>query len=118
MYDEEKNQTGLEKNYERASYDEEFANELAQLSEDQSYAYNDEPARDGKIENTNKGIWLGYASLIVGIIALFTAPVLFGVLAIILGFIARNAGSRTAGSWGIGLGAFSIVLGIVLLPFF
>ncbi|TDL34530.1 DUF4190 domain-containing protein [Jeotgalibacillus sp. S-D1] len=119
MYEEEKNQTGLEKNDQRTSYDEEMANELAQVvSVDQSYTNDDEPARDGKIANTNKGTWLGIASLIVGIIALFTSPVLFGIIAIILGFIARKSGSTTAGSWGIVLGAVSIIFGIMLIPFF
>jgi len=116
MYEEEKNQTGMEKNEERPSYDEEMANELAQISPD--YNYKDEPARDGKIENTNRGIWLGYASLLVGIVALFTSPILFGVMAIILGVIARKAGGEKAGSWGIGLGTVSIVLGLFLIPFF
>lgn len=117
MYEEEKNQTGLEKDDSRTSYDEETANELAPISTNSAYTY-DEPARDGKIENTNRGVWLGYASLILGIIALFASPVLFGGLAIILGFMARRAGSTKAGAWGIGLGAVAVILGVLLIPFF
>ena len=116
MYEEENNQTGLEKNGERSSYNEETGSELAQINaNDASY---DEPERDGKIDNTNRGLWMGFASLIVGIIALFTSPVLFGAIAIILGFIARKSESSKAGSWGIGLGILSVVLGLIVFPFF
>ncbi|KIL46009.1 hypothetical protein [Jeotgalibacillus campisalis] len=119
MYEEEKNQTGLEKVHERTSYNEEMASELAQISvgNEQSYA-NNEPTRDGKIENTNKGTWLGLSSIIIGVIAFFTSPVLFGVSAIVLGIISRKAGSTKAAGLGIVLGTAAIFFGFLIAPFF
>ncbi|MGD7043988.1 hypothetical protein [Jeotgalibacillus proteolyticus] len=120
MYEEEKNQTGLEKVPERTAYNQEMASELAQVDvgREQSYANNNEPSRDGKIENTNKGTWLGLSSLISGIIAFFTSPVIFGLIAIVLGFIARKAGSTKASGWGIGLGTVAVFFGFLIAPFF
>ncbi|KIL44418.1 DUF308 domain-containing protein [Jeotgalibacillus soli] len=119
MYDTETEKTkkDVETNGERPSYDEEVSTELAQVAPNSAARF-DEPARDGKIENSNRGVWLGYAAVIIGLVAFFTFPVLFGIVAIVIGFISRNAGESKVGGWGIGLGIVSVLLGVFIYPFF
>ena len=64
------------------------------------------------------GTFVGAIAVILSIISLFTMPFLFGILGIILGFISRRRGAKSLGSWAIGIGAVSIVVGIFILPFF
>lgn len=64
------------------------------------------------------GTGVGFAALILSILSLFVAPVLFGAVGIVLGFVARRRGATGLGSWAVGIGAISIVLGMFILPFF
>lgn len=64
------------------------------------------------------GTIIGGIALILSILSLFTMPVLFGILGIIGGFISRSRGAKSIGSWAIGLGIVSIIVGIFILPFF
>lgn len=64
------------------------------------------------------GTGMGFAALILSILSLFVAPVLFGAVGIVLGFVARRRGATGLGSWAIGIGAISIILGMFILPFF
>ncbi|WP_227395137.1 DUF4190 domain-containing protein [Jeotgalibacillus aurantiacus] len=118
--DNDKMEKKDEKSLQENRYDEEMGSELSRVS---PAWYTETPddterKRDGVIKNTNRGMWLGYASIITGIIAFFTAPVLFGALAIILGFAARRSDGKMSGGAGIVLGAISIVLGLLIYPLF
>lgn len=64
------------------------------------------------------GATIGVISLILSILSLFMMPFLFGILGIIGGFISRARGAKSLGTWAIGIGAISIVVGIFILPFF
>lgn len=110
---DEKNE---EKNKEiiKTQYDTEVGNELSQFSP--SWYADTERKRDGVIKNTNKGIWLAYASIILGILAFFTAPVIFGAAAIILGFLARRSKEAKAGGIGIAIGIIAMLLGLIVYP--
>lgn len=69
----------------------------------------------GDTETGSKG--LGYTALALSIISLFVLPILFGAIGIILGFVARRKGAASLGSWAIGIGAISIIVGMFILPF-
>lgn len=75
-----------------------------------------EEERDNEVETAGRGV--GSAGLILSIISLFVFPVLFGATGIILGFIARRRGATSLGSWAIGIGVVSIIVGMFILPFF
>ncbi|WP_409297660.1 hypothetical protein V1498_06495 [Peribacillus sp. SCS-26] len=76
-------------------------------------------AKDGEQNRAGEGKGMGYAALILAIISLFAVPVLFGGIAIVLGFIARRSeASRKLGAWAIGIGIFSLIIGVLILPFF
>lgn len=64
------------------------------------------------------GEWFGYIGLALAILSLFVYPVLFGAIAIVLGFMARRRNSTGVGSWAIGIGTLSVILGIFIAPFF
>ncbi|KIL48541.1 hypothetical protein KP77_23280 [Jeotgalibacillus alimentarius] len=113
MYDE-KNEEKSKEVPEKEQYNEEVGNELSQFSP--SWYADTERKRDGVIENSNKGIWLAYASIILGIIAFFTAPVIFGAAAIILGILARRSKEAKAGGIGIAIGLIAMLLGILIYP--
>ena len=76
--------------------------------------YNKESNKDDK----TTGSVIGFIALALAIISLFNAPVLFGAGGIILGFIARARGATGLGSWAIGLGILSVVVGLFIAPFF
>jgi hypothetical protein len=69
-------------------------------------------------ETMKSGTGIGFAALIISILSLFVAPILFGAVGIVLGFIARRRGATGLGSWAIGIGAISIIVGMFILPFF
>ncbi|MBM7693317.1 lipopolysaccharide export LptBFGC system permease protein LptF [Peribacillus deserti] len=76
-------------------------------------------SRNNQLTGMAAGKGMGYAALIVSILSLFAAPILFGIVGIVLGFMARrNKESRALGSWAIGIGAFSLIIGTLILPFF
>ncbi|MCM3663992.1 DUF4190 domain-containing protein [Mesobacillus subterraneus] len=68
-------------------------------------------------ESTTGGRGLAYSALALSILSLFILPVFFGAAGIVLGFMARRRGSAI-GSWAIGIGTISILVGIFILPFF
>jgi hypothetical protein len=108
-------------------YQEETATEIAAPALDEYYQ--EETAaeiaapvpvvrRRGSDEETETGgRGLAYSALALSILSLFILPVLFGAAGIILGFMARRRGSAL-GSWAIGIGVISILVGIFILPFF
>ena len=50
---------------------------------------------------------VGYVGIIFGVISLFTWPMLFGPIAVVLGYYSYMNKKRTIGAWSIGLGALS-----------
>lgn len=72
-----------------------------------------------RTDGTNVGgTIVGSIALILSILSLFTMPFLFGILGIIGGFISRRQGAKSLGSWAIGIGVISIIVGIFIAPFF
>lgn len=72
--------------------------------------------RDRETDTAGRGV--GFAALILSIISLFALPILFGAAGIILGFVARRRGATSLGTWAIGIGVVSIIVGMFILPFF
>ncbi|WP_246861091.1 hypothetical protein [Bacillus sp. REN3] len=68
-------------------------------------------------DTTTDGRGLGYSALALSILSLFILPVLFGAAGIVLGIAARRRGAAL-GSWAIGIGTISILIGLFILPFF
>ncbi|WP_026583837.1 DUF308 domain-containing protein [Bacillus sp. J33] len=96
-----------------ADYTEETAAEIAAPG-----VYDRRADREEEGETAAAGRGVGYAALALSILSLFVLPVLFGATGIVLGFIARRRGSETLGSWAIGIGVVSIIVGMFILPFF
>lgn len=69
-------------------------------------------------DDIGAGRVFGYIALALAILSLFTAPLLFGIGAIVLGFIARGRGARGSASWAIGIGVLSVIISLFLAPFF
>jgi hypothetical protein len=61
---------------------------------------------------------MGYTALAFAILSLFFAPFVMGTIGIVLGFIAIRKGASSLGSWSIGISAFSMIIGLFILPFF
>lgn len=104
-------------NGEKNDYREETA---AEITAPQPNRMNDtfEKARDRTDGVSFGGTFVGVIAVILSILSLFTMPFLFGILGIIGGFISRNRGAKSMGSWAIGIGVLSIIVGIFILPFF
>ncbi|MBO1000558.1 DUF4190 domain-containing protein [Bacillus sp. SD075] len=81
-------------------------------------SYKDEPAEtDGSGDVASRGKAIGVIALIISILSLFMMPFILGIAGIIVGIVARSRGSNL-GTWAIGIGAVSIIVGIFILPFF
>lgn len=80
--------------------------------------YDNDRDYDTDRDTRTGGTGIGFAAIILSILSLFVAPILFGAAGIILGFVARRRGAQSLGSWAIGIGVVSIILGIFILPFF
>ncbi|TVX78999.1 DUF4190 domain-containing protein [Peribacillus simplex] len=81
-------------------------------------SYKDEPAEaDGSGDVASRGKAIGVIALIISILSLFMMPFILGIVGIIVGIVARSRGSNL-GTWAIGIGAVSIIVGIFILPFF
>lgn len=96
---------------------EETSAELAApISYDRGWEKDRDNERDTERADTGRGI--GFTALALSIISLFVLPVLFGATGIVLGFVARNRGATSLGSWAIGIGVVSIIIGMFILPFY
>lgn len=71
---------------------------------------------DDEVVSGGKGT--GFLALVLSILSLFILPVILGAAGIIIGFIARRRGANALGAWAIGIGLISLILGILIKPFF
>lgn len=53
-------------------------------------------------------------SLLFSLLSLLFAHFILGAAGILAGFVALRKGEITAGSWGIGIGAFSLIAGVLM----
>lgn len=74
-----------------------------ELTADDSY-YTKEERKD----NSKVSI-MGYLAIFASIVSLFTYPVTFGVIGIILGVISIYSGAKTLGYWAVGIGIVTSV---------
>ncbi|KUP05998.1 hypothetical protein Q73_09490 [Bacillus coahuilensis m2-6] len=95
------------------NYNEEVAGEIAVPTLNQA-----EFMKDSVDDEASSGSVFGYAGLALSILSLFILPVILGASGIIIGFVARRRGATTLGSWAVGIGAVSIIVGLFVLPFF
>ncbi len=106
-------------NEELSDYHSEYASEVAPSSldfnrrEDKSASIDEED-----VDDVSSGRGVGGLALALSVLSLFVLPVVLGAIGIIIGFIARRRGATKLGTWAIGIGAISIIVGMFILPFF
>ncbi|MBW7473684.1 hypothetical protein K0T92_02865 [Paenibacillus oenotherae] len=64
------------------------------------------------------GVAVGWAGLIIAALSWFVWPVLLGITAAVLGFIAFRQGSRGLGTWSITLGLIAAAAYLILIPLY
>lgn len=69
------------------------------------------------VEEKSTGRMAGYIGLVLGIASLFMWSVILGPVAAVTGYYAYSQGSRTLGSWSMGLGILATISYFVLIPF-
>ncbi|MCP8968635.1 imidazole glycerol phosphate synthase [Ectobacillus ponti] len=114
----------------RAVDDEEYAADItpARTVEDEEYAAEVAPGRPvaytrGDVDDRTAGGTLsGFIALALGILSLFTFPVILGIGAVLVGLFARSRGAGASATIGIVLGAAAALLALIfrvaLLSFF
>jgi len=101
-----------EDNHQSPIFDEEFAEPLTPRLDEN---YTDEPSNNEVFFHATS--FVGWLSLIISFIALFTMPILFGSGGIILGFIARSRDAEWLGNIAIVLGIIAIISAFFIRPF-
>lgn len=101
-----------EANDDDASFDEEFSEPIAAPLDDKL----DRDHGTSEVYFQSRS-FIGWISLMISFIGLFTMPVLFGTTGIITGFIARNRDAEWLGNIAIVLGLISIISAIFIRPF-
>jgi hypothetical protein len=71
------------------------------------------PVNESTTELIDYGSMLGYASMIISIVSLFSAPYVLGILGIIFGSVAIYEGSKGFGITAIAISAFSIIFNLI-----
>ncbi|MEJ8553075.1 hypothetical protein [Tepidibacter sp. Z1-5] len=64
--------------------------------------------KEKRKDSSNVSI-MGYLAIFASIVSLFTYPVTFGVIGIILGVISIYSGAKTLGYWAVGIGIVTSV---------
>lgn len=103
---------GEDDQYEPMNYTEETAAEIA------APIRLDRRERVDENETAEGGRGIAYTAIVLSILSLFIWPVLLGAAGIVLGFIAFRRGATSLGSWAIGIGVVSLIIGVFILPFF
>lgn len=74
------------------------------------------PVDDPRIEDRAvNGTGIGVTALIVSLLAFFLFPFVLSTVAIILGIVGGKRGSA-AGWWAVGIGAFVLLIRILIFP--
>ncbi|MBD7935838.1 MULTISPECIES: DUF308 domain-containing protein [Cytobacillus] len=105
-----------ENQYEVSSdYSEETAAEIAA-----PVTYDEDRGRDidDRKGTRSGGRGVGITALVLSILSLFIMPIFLGAAGIVLGIIANSKGARGFGTWAIGIGIVSLLVGIFIMPFF
>lgn len=69
-------------------------------------------------ETRSAGVAVGWAGLAIAVLSWFVWPVVLGIAAAVLGFIAFRQGSRGLGTWSITLGLIAALSYLVLIPLY
>ncbi len=115
---QDKNTVDIQHRLPAPDYNEETSAEFAAPATGSLYRGTTIRDSDARETDTTAGRGIGLSALALSIISLFVLPILFGAAGIILGFVARRRGATSLGSWAIGIGAISILVGMFILPFF
>lgn len=67
-------------------------------------------------EGTNEGNGLGITGLILSLVSIFIWPAVLGPAGMIVGFFAWRRGARTTGIWAMVIGAFALLMALLILP--
>lgn len=95
------------KNY----HNEELAKELAADQYDpEAPGHRGTGTGDGRRRTVENGNGAGWLALACAVVALFFLPVVLGIAAIIIGYIAFRQGARTLGGWAIGIGCVAVLI--------
>ncbi len=74
--------------------------------------------RDNDDLNINAHSVTGWIGLALSIISFFMFPIVFGIVGIVLGFIARARDAQWLGNTAIAVGVISIILRLFIRPMF
>lgn len=76
----------------------------------------EEPADEGRSAQGDEGRGLGIAGIILSLVSIFILPAVLAPAGIIVGYLAFRQGSRTTGIWAMVIGAFSLLMALLVLP--
>ncbi|QYR20118.1 DUF4190 domain-containing protein [Paenibacillus sp. sptzw28] len=71
---------------------------------------------DAVQETRSAGVATGWSALVLAVMSWFIWPVLLGVSAAVVGYIAFRQGARVLGIWSITLGLIAMLSYLVLIP--
>jgi hypothetical protein len=102
-------------------YREEFSGELYAPAPARRYVIKRRRSKYQYIEENERkkegGTGLGVLGLVMALLAFFMMPVILGVSAFVIGYIAARRGSG-AGRWAMGLSVVAVLLTLLLRPFY
>ncbi|MGM9926651.1 MAG: DUF4190 domain-containing protein [Bacillus sp. (in: firmicutes)] len=101
------------KSVDQNDYQEEIAAEIISpydLLGDDSYSQEADQAVRGNLT--------GYIALFLSILSFFIFPLIFGLLGIVVGFIAQRNGAISLGAWAVFISTLSIILSVFVIPAF
>ncbi|WP_424766210.1 hypothetical protein [Paenibacillus sp. sgz302251] len=74
--------------------------------------------RAERVDTETGGFALGWVSLVFAVASWFIWPVLLGVTAAVLGFIAYRQGARALGGWAMAIGLIALALNLIIVPLY
>lgn len=77
----------------------------------------DNAERDTVDREEEEGKGMGITSIVLSLISIFLWPAILASAGIIVGFIAFRRGARTTGTWGMVIGAFSLIMALIMPTF-
>lgn len=76
----------------------------------------DRTEREDNAQQENGGNGLGITGLILSLVSIFLLPAILAPAGIIVGYIAFRRGARTTGIWAMVIGAFALLMALLILP--